>query len=40
MTRVMGGIVNGFHMRETDKTDNEQAKHDRRQLLREAARFC
>ena len=40
MTRVMRGIVNGFYMRKADKTDYEQAQHDRRQRLREAARFC
>ncbi|MNE66941.1 hypothetical protein D3C80_1625210 [compost metagenome] len=40
MTCVMRGVVNGFHMRKANKTDDEQTKHDRRQRLREAARFC
>ncbi len=39
MARVMRGIVDGFHMGKTDKTDDEQAKHDRRQRLGKTGRF-
>jgi len=40
MARVVRGIVNGFHMGKTDKTDDEQTKHDRGERLREARCFC
>lgn len=39
MARIMRGIVNGFHMGKADKTDDEQAKHDRCQRLRDAGCF-